>query len=58
MILEKRYEIADNLKSAEEKNQHCIENSTCHFIIKQILKVDKERESKALLSKKFKFFHI
>ena len=56
MILEKRYEIADNLKSAEEKNQHCIENSTCHFIIKQILKVDKERESKALLSKKCKFY--
>jgi len=53
LILEKRYEISDSLKDGEEKKQHCIEDSTCHFIIKQILKLDKERESKSLLSKTF-----
>ena len=53
--MEKRYELADSLKSTEEgKKQHCIEDSTSHFIIKQMLKLDKEREKNSLLSKNFK----
>lgn len=50
LILEKRYELADSLKSSEDKKEHCIENATCHFITKQLLKLGKAREEKSLLT--------
>jgi hypothetical protein len=56
LFLQNRYEIADSLKNAEEKKQHIIEDSTSHFVIKQILKLDLEREKKSLLSKRTRLF--
>ena len=41
IVLEKEYEQSE----AADQKQHCIEDSTCHFIIKQILKKDSERKT-------------
>jgi pumilio family protein 6 len=47
IVLEKEYEQSE---SADQK-QHCIEDSTAHFILKQLLKKDTEREKNGLQSK-------
>ena len=53
LFLAKRYDLVDTLKSAEDKKEHIIENATSHFIIKQVLKLDAEREKKSLSSNTF-----
>jgi hypothetical protein len=54
-LLEKRYEPAEGAKLKEGVSlakAHCIEEATAHFIVKQILTKDCEREKKSLISKK------
>ena len=62
-MLEKRYESVEETKkengaaAAAAAKAHCIEEATAHFIVKQILTKDNERENKSLLSKKNTSLH-
>ena len=59
-MLEKRYESVEETKKengAAAAKAHCIEEATAHFIVKQILTKDNERENKSLLSKKNTSLH-